>query len=168
MICIASAGILSSSLTQHTKRFVVSQSIADIRFIGWKVQHNNTLIPIGSIGCPVGNLPKKIKVRFSEFNVDATSIGRCHELEFLGLCIEQLTNPFQHCIGLRNRKREFKCISVNTVLPHRLLVGIQTTDKNIIIPSVDGPFGDGFVSCLFLKVGVFPLSEKYFLGEEIR
>ena len=54
------------------------------------------------------------------------------------------------------------------IIPFWQLIGVQSTNKNIVGPSVDGPVGDGCVICLLVEVRRGPDAVEDCLSQHVR
>jgi hypothetical protein len=74
----------------------------------------------------------------------------------LRLSVEGLAHALQHIVRNCNRETELERVSMEAVLPLRLLVGIETSDQNVVVPSVDRPFRDVLPRLLLFEVWLRP------------
>lgn len=159
--------ILRSRDEKLTESFIVPLLISKTGPERREIKHNRALAPILLISRTRSNLTKEVKVRLAKLDVNTTPIRRSHRHPFSLLSIKKRANSLQHLIRPSNRKRQLKRIPLEPILPLGLLPGVQPADKDVVVPAVDGPLGDGLVGDFIVEVWLLPEPEEDALGGEV-
>lgn len=135
-----------------TERLIIAQAVTNGGFIAREVEHNCSAAPVLVGIRAVGDLTKEVKVCATKLNVDAAPIGRSHDTQLLRLVVEEFANAAQHIVGACHGKGELESVGMHAVIPRRKLIGVETTNKDIVVPAVNGPLLNGFLGGLLTEV----------------